>query len=104
MPSLTIFFPCYNDAGTIGSLVAAADTVAAEFTRDYEIIVVDDGSRDASRELLAGLQARYPRLRLVLHEHNRGYGAALRSGFAYATKELVFYTDGDGQYDVFELR
>jgi glycosyltransferase involved in cell wall biosynthesis len=104
MSSLTIFFPCYNDAGTIGSLVAAADTVAAEFTGDYEIIVVDDGSRDSSRELLKSLQARYPRLRLVFHDQNRGYGAALRSGFGHATKDLVCYTDGDGQYDVFELR
>ena len=104
MASLTIFFPCYNDAGTIGSLVAAADSVAAEFTDDYEIIVVDDGSRDSSRELLKGLQGRYPRLRLVFHDQNRGYGAALRSGFAHATKDLVFYTDGDGQYDVFDLR
>jgi glycosyltransferase involved in cell wall biosynthesis len=103
-PSLTVFFPCYNDAATIGSLVAAADAVAAEFTRDYEIIVVDDGSTDSSRELLTGLRERYPKLRLVFHEANRGYGAALQSGFAHATKELVFYTDGDGQYDVFELR
>jgi glycosyltransferase involved in cell wall biosynthesis len=103
-PSLTVFFPCYNDAGTIGSLVAAADTVASEFTDDYEIIVVDDASTDSSRELLAGLQQRFPRLRLVLHEQNRGYGGALRSGFAHATKDLIFYTDGDAQYDVFELR
>jgi len=103
-PSLTIFFPCYNDAGTIGSLVAAADIVASEFTDDYEIIVVDDGSTDTSRVLLQEFQDRYPRLRLVVHEQNRGYGAALQSGFSHATKEFIFYTDGDGQYDVFELR
>lgn len=102
--SLTIFFPCYNDAGTIGSLAAAADVVANEYTEDYEIIVVDDGSSDSTRELLGEVQRKYSRLRLVLHEKNRGYGAALQSGFASATKELVFYTDGDGQYDVFELR
>lgn len=103
-PSLTIFFPCYNDAGTIGSLVAAADAVAAECTDDYEIIVVDDGSTDSSGRLLRELTARYPMLRLVSHGGNKGYGAALRSGFGHATKDLVFYTDGDGQYDVFELR
>ena len=102
--SLTFFFPCYNDAGTIGSLVAGADLIAREFTDDYEIIVVDDGSSDHSRLLLQELQARYARLRLVFHEKNRGYGAALQSGFSNATKELVFYTDGDGQYDVFEVR
>ncbi len=100
---LSIFFPCYNDAGTIGSLVTAADIVAAEFTQDYEIIVVDDGSTDCSRELLEHMQCKYPRLRLVFHEKNKGYGGALCSGFAHATKDLVFYTDGDGQYDVFEL-
>ncbi len=102
--SLSIFFPCYNDAGTIGSLVAAADTVASEFTPDYELIVVDDGSTDSSRELLRQLQGTYPNLRLEFHDQNRGYGAALRSGFSRASKDLVFYTDGDGQYDVFELR
>jgi glycosyltransferase involved in cell wall biosynthesis len=104
VPSLTIFFPCYNDAGTIGSLVAAADIVAAEFTPDYEIIVVDDASTDSSRALLVELPTKFPQLRVVFHGRNRGYGGALRSGFAHATKELVFYTDGDGQYDVFELR
>ncbi|MBI3781079.1 MAG: glycosyltransferase family 2 protein [candidate division NC10 bacterium] len=103
-PSLSIVFPCYNDAGTIGSLLAAADLVAHEFTEDHEIIVVDDGSQDSSRELLTRLQRIYPRLVVILHDGNKGYGAALRSGFARAKKDLVFYTDGDGQYDVFELR
>lgn len=102
-PSLSIFFPCYNDAGTIGSLVVAADAVAKSLTDDYEIIVVDDGSTDNSRDLLLELQNKYPRLRLVFHETNQGYGAALRSGFFNSTKELIFYTDGDGQYDVYEL-
>jgi len=102
--SLTVFFPCYNDAPTIKSLVMAADAVASEYTDDYEIIVVDDGSTDESPEVLRILQQDYARLRVVTHEHNRGYGGALQSGFAHATKDLVFYTDGDGQYDVFELR
>lgn len=102
--SLSVFFPCYNDGGTIGSLVAEADVVAGEYTDEYEILVVDDGSTDNSLELLEQLRKVYSHLRVIRHDKNRGYGAALRSGFAHATKDLVFYTDGDGQYDVFELR
>ncbi len=102
--SLTVFFPCYNDLGTIGTLISQADLVAREVTDDYEILVIDDGSSDGSRELLLRFQEVYPRLRLVFHEENRGYGGALQSGFENARKELVFYTDGDAQYDVREFR
>jgi glycosyltransferase involved in cell wall biosynthesis len=102
-PSISAFFPCYNDARTIGDLVEEADRQLARLTPDYEIIVVDDGSSDDSAEVLRALQDRLPRLKVVTHQRNRGYGGALRSGFAAATKELVFYTDGDGQYDVKEL-
>src|SRR5512140_121759 len=102
--SLTMFFPCFNDAATIGSLVAAAHVVGTEAGRDFEILVVDDGSKDNSIEILEALREMYHELRVVYHGTNRGYGAALRSGFSEATKDLVFYTDGDGQYDVLELR
>ena len=102
-PSISVFFPCYNDARTIGDLVCEADRLLPQLTADYEIIVVDDGSRDDSAEVLRSLEGRVPRLKVVTHDENRGYGGALRSGFANATKEIVFYTDGDGQYDVKEL-
>ena len=102
-PSISAFFPCYNDATTIGDLVLQADRELRALSDDHEIIVVNDGSRDESASVLAALRARVERLRVVTHETNRGYGAALRSGFAHATKDLVFYTDGDGQYDVSEL-
>ena len=100
---LSIFFPAYNDGGTIASMVVMAESTARALTSDHEIIVVNDGSGDATAEVLAELTAVYPRLRIVTHEKNRGYGAALRSGFRAATKPLVFYTDGDAQYDPREL-
>jgi glycosyltransferase involved in cell wall biosynthesis len=102
-PSISAFFPCYNDGRTIADLVCEAERQLQQLTADYEIIVVNDGSGDDSAAVLHALQARVPSLRVVTHERNRGYGGALRSGFANATKELVFYTDGDGQYDVKEL-
>jgi glycosyltransferase involved in cell wall biosynthesis len=100
---LSIFFPCYNDAGTIASLVVLADRTARRFTDDYEIIVVNDGSSDHSSGVLEELQKKYKVLKVINHIKNRGYGGALRSGFDAATKELVFYTDGDFQYDVTEM-
>jgi len=101
--SISAFFPCYNDEETIAGLVRAADAQLCQITDDYEIIVVNDGSRDGSAAVLEALKRDVPRLIVVTHEVNRGYGGALRSGFAHATKELVFYTDGDGQYDVNEI-
>lgn len=102
-PSITAFFLCYNDAGTIASMVIVADRTLRELTEDYEIVVGNDGSTDHSGQVLADLQEHYPRLRVLTHERNRGYGGNLRSGFAAATKDLIFYTDGDAQYDPSEL-
>src|SRR3954452_16729837 len=102
-PSITAFFPAYNDAGTIASMVVVTDLTLRKLTDDYEIVVVNDGSPDHVGEILADLAGRYPSLRVVTHVRNRGYGGALRSGFAAASKELVFYTDGDAQYDPREI-
>jgi len=100
---LSIFFPAYNDSGTIASLVITALRTARTLTPDHEVIVVNDGSADNTAEILDELARTYPQVRIVHHEKNRGYGGALRTGFASATRELVFYTDGDGQYDPAEM-
>jgi len=100
---LSVFFPAYNDSGTIASLVITALTSARKLTSDFEVIVVNDGSADKTAEILDELARTYPEVRVVHHERNRGYGGALRTGFATATRELVFYTDGDAQYDPSEM-
>jgi len=100
---LSVFFPAYNDSGTIASMVIRAVQAAAELTPDYEIIVVNDGSADATPQIVDELARTYPHVRVVHHPRNRGYGGALQTGFRAATKELVFYTDGDAQYDPAEL-
>jgi len=100
---LSVVFPAYNDAGTIASMVVAARVAARRLADDYEIVVVNDGSADHTAEVLSELESVFPELRVVHHAKNRGYGGALRSGFQTATKELIFYTDGDAQYDPREM-
>jgi len=104
LTSVSVFFPAYNDAPSIGNLVDKTFSLLRECGLDFEVIVVNDGSADETAAVLAELQQRYGALfRIVTHAENRGYGAALRSGLAAATKDFVFYTDGDGQYDPGEL-
>ena len=94
--SLSIFFPAYNDALSLPGLVRKTFAVLEQCVEDYEVIVVNDGSQDNTGEVLENM-------RVVTHQQNRGYGGALRTGFESATREFVFYTDGDSQYDVAEL-
>lgn len=102
--SISAFFPAYNDGKTIGGLVRKTLELLPRLTDDFEVIVINDGSADETGAVLAALADEFPdHVRIVTHEKNRGYGGALRSGFAAATKDLVFYTDGDGQYDPGEL-
>jgi glycosyltransferase involved in cell wall biosynthesis len=100
---LSIFFPAYNDSGTIASLVITALRTAERLTPDYEVIVVNDGSADRTAEILDELARLYPQVKIVHHATNRGYGGSLRTGFDTASRDLVFYTDGDAQYDPAEM-
>src|SRR3954447_24021365 len=100
---LSVFFPAYNDSGTIASMVIRAVKAASELTPDFEIIVVDDGSADSTAEIADELARTYPQVRAVHHPINRDYGAALQTGFRSSTKDRIFYTDGDAQYDPAEL-
>lgn len=101
--SLSIFFPAYNDSQSIPKLIDKANSVAGDITKDYEIIVINDGSKDNTSNILEQLQKRYKKLKVVHHSKNLGYGAALYTGFKNSKKEWIFYTDGDGQYDPEEL-
>ena len=102
--SISAFFPAYNDGKTIGRLVEKTLALLPSLAVDFEVIVINDGSSDDTAQVLEQLRAAHPHhVRIITHEHNRGYGGALRSGFAAASKDLVFYTDGDGQYDPSEL-
>ena len=101
---LSVFFPAYNDAPSLPDLIEKTFAVLYQHARDFEVIVVNDGSVDNTGAVLEALSMTHgSRLRIITHPENRGYGGALRTGFAAATKEFVFYTDGDGQYDVGEL-
>ena len=101
--SISVFFPCFNDEKTIGPLVRGVKKILDKMAGKYEIIVIDDGSTDNSRGELAKLSKEVQNLRLIFHRQNKGYGGALKSGFKAAKYDFVFYTDGDGQYDIGEL-
>lgn len=101
--SLSLFFPCWNEQASIEPLTRKAVTVLEAIGADYEIIIVDDGSTDQTGQIADRLAAENERIRVIHHPTNRGYGAALQSGFRAASKDWVFYTDGDGQFDLNEL-
>ena len=100
---ISVFFPCYNEQDNISKLVEDALKVLDAVAEDYQIIIVNDGSADKTEEIAKELAGKYDRVELASHEVNRGYGAALRTGFNKANKELVFYTDSDNQFDIGEL-
>jgi glycosyltransferase involved in cell wall biosynthesis len=101
--SVSAFFPCYNDEHSIARMVRDVHAALVELVDEFEIIVIDDGSTDGSLTVLHALAEEVPELRVIAHPANRGYGGALQSGFGEATKQWVFYTDGDAQYDATEV-
>jgi len=101
--SLTVSMPAYNEAANIAAMVDLVKTRTATLVDDLEIIVVDDGSKDDTSDIVRELSRRDPRVRLVRHPVNQGYGAAVADGVWAATKELIFFTDSDLQFDLQEL-
>jgi glycosyltransferase involved in cell wall biosynthesis len=104
VPSLSVFFPAYNDEDNIGKVADAAVATLDEIGAPYEVIIVHDGSPDRTGEVADELAERYANLRVIHHPRNLGYGAALNTGFTNAKNEYVFYTDGDNQFDVREMK
>ncbi|MFA5238605.1 MAG: glycosyltransferase family 2 protein [Phycisphaerae bacterium] len=101
--SISVFFPCYNEQENVERTVEQALTVLKKLNAEFEVIIVDDGSADATGQIADEISERDSRVKVVHHHPNLGYGAALQSGFKAATKKLVFYTDGDGQFDISEM-
>ncbi|MHC4423977.1 MAG: glycosyltransferase family 2 protein [Planctomycetota bacterium] len=101
--SISVFFPCYNEQDNIARTAEQALAVLEKLTADFEVIIIDDGSSDATGQIADRIAGQNSRVKVVHHPTNLGYGAALQSGFKAAAKKLVFYTDGDGQFDIQEL-
>jgi glycosyltransferase involved in cell wall biosynthesis len=101
--SLTIFFPCYNEVENVERVTRKAVEVGRQVADDLEVIIVNDGSKDGTAEVADRLAAEIPEVRAVHNNPNLGYGGALQRGFREATKNWVFYTDGDGQFDLEEI-
>jgi glycosyltransferase involved in cell wall biosynthesis len=104
LPHLSLFYPLYNEEGNIEEAARRALTILPRYAETFEVILVDDGSRDATGSIADRLAAEDSRVRAVHHPANRGYGGALRTGIAAARHEWIFYTDGDNQFDLDELR
>ncbi|HEY8270968.1 MAG TPA: glycosyltransferase family 2 protein [Pseudobdellovibrionaceae bacterium] len=100
---ITLFFPLYKDEGTVESITAKSVKMLSQITENWEILIIDDGSPDRAGVIADALSAANPKIRVIHHETNLGYGAAIRRGLAEARGEWIYFTDGDDEYDVFEF-
>jgi len=105
LTSLTIFFPAYNEEKNIKNAVIQAIEIGKKISQNenYEVIVINDGSTDSTAAIVNTLSAHNPKVKLITHGVNQGYGGALMTGFTNATKDWVFFSDSDGQFDLSEL-
>lgn len=103
LKELSIFFPFWNEEKNIERVVTSAIPIAQEYAEKWEIIMVDDGSKDKTFSIAEKLAKTYKNLRVVSHFPNRGYGSALKEGFAHAQYNTIVFVDGDGQFDFNEL-
>src|SRR3954469_3141840 len=103
LPGVAILLPCFNEIGNIAAAVAEARMAAASAADDHEIVVVDDGSLDGTGKAARALAAADARVRVLAHERNRGYGAALRTGIAATRQPWLLLTDADLQFDLMQL-
>lgn len=101
--SLTLFLPCYNEEANLKKVIKDATDILPKIIDEFEILIIDDGSQDRTGEIADNLSSQKKEIRVVHHSKNMGYGAALRSGFKHSTKNLVFFTDGDGQFNLDEI-
>ena len=104
LEELSVFLPAYNEEGNIKKVVAGTASVLKKIARSWEVIVVDDGSQDKTAEIVRGLSQKDPRIRVISHPVNRGYGGALKTGFSKSKYPWVAFMDSDGQFDFSEIR
>lgn len=103
--TLSVFFPAYYDEHNIGKVTRSAVKILEELKlKDYEIIIIEDGSPDRTGEVADELAGEFPKVRVIHHAKNLGYGATLKDGFVNAKMDYVFYTDGDNQFDLEEMK